>query len=110
MVGNCSAGDEWGVNSMNRKTGMHSMQGRLWKIAGCAGLAMTVAAGSAWSANDLDTPQARGTVQRNGADTVNMEWLGHNELQGRTVFQTTGKTQAGRRAVAYAGQFKGTML
>jgi hypothetical protein len=95
---------------MNRKTGMHSMQGRLWRIAGCAGLAMTVAAGAAWSANDLDTPQARGTVQRNGADTFNMEWLGHNDLQGRTVYQTTVKTQAGGRVIAYAGHFNGTML
>jgi len=94
---------------MSRKTGMHSMQGRLW-VAGCVGLAMTVCAGTAWSANDLDTPQARDTVHRNGADTFNMEWLGHDDLQGRTVYQTTVHTQAGGRVIAYAGHFNGTML
>jgi len=86
------------------------MQGRLWKVAGSVGLAMTVGAGVAWSANDLDTPQARGTVGRNGADTFNMDWLGHNDLQGRTTYQTTVHTYPNGRVVAFAGHFNGKML
>jgi hypothetical protein len=79
------------------------------RIAPPIGISLLVAAGSAWAANDLDTPAARGTVHKNGADTYNMEWLGHDDLQGRTVYQTTVHTQ-GHRVIAYAGHFNGQML
>lgn len=73
------------------------------------GIALLVAAGTVWAANDLDTTAARGTVQKSGADTYNMEWLGHDDLQGRTVYQTTVHTQ-GNRVIAYVGHFNGKML
>jgi hypothetical protein len=96
---------------MNRTKGIHSMPARWRRIAPPLGLGLVfgLAACAAWSANDLDTPMARGTVHRDGADTFNMEWLGHDDLQGRTVYQTTVQTQ-GRRVIAYAGHFNGQML
>jgi hypothetical protein len=93
---------------MNRKN-MHLAQVRWSRMARPLGLALLVAAGAAWAANDLDTPAARGSVHKNGADTFNTEWLGHDDLQGRTVYQTTVHTQ-GSRVIAYAGHFNGTML
>ena len=96
---------------MNRTKGIHSMPARWRRIAPPLGLGLVfgLAAGAAWSANDLDTPMARGTVHRDGSDTYNMEWLGHDDLQGRTTYQTTVQTQ-GRRVIAYAGHFAGQML
>jgi hypothetical protein len=86
----------------------HSIQMRWRRIAPPLGLSVLMAAGSAWAANDLDTPAARGTVHKNGADTYNMEWLGHDDLQGRTVYQTTVHNQ-GNRVIAYVGHFNGQM-
>jgi len=80
-----------------------------WKRVVGASLSLVVAAGTAWSANDLDTPNPRGTTNRDGSNTFNTEWLGHNDLQGRTVYQTTVHTQ-GSLVIAYAGHFAGTML
>jgi len=73
------------------------------------GLSLLMSAGVAWSANDLDTPNPRGTTHPDGSNTYNTEWLGHNDLQGRTVYQTTVHNQ-GHRVIAYAGHFAGTML
>jgi hypothetical protein len=96
---------------MNRTMGTHSSLRRWRRLAPPLGLGLVfgLAAGTAWSANDLDTPMARDTVHRDGADTFNMEWLGHNDLQGRTTYQTTVQTQ-GNRVIAYAGHFAGQML
>jgi hypothetical protein len=94
---------------MKRIIRTQSSQVRWSRVARPLSLSLLIAAGSAWAANDLDTPAARGTVHRNGADTFNTEWLGHDPLQGRTVYQTTVQTQ-GRRTIAYAGHFNGTML
>ena len=96
---------------MNRITGRHSSLKRRRRFAPPLGLGLIfgLAAGAAWSANDLDTPMARGTLHRDGADTFNMEWLGHDDLQGRTTYQTTVQTQ-GNRVIAYAGHFNGQML
>jgi hypothetical protein len=94
---------------MKRNIRAQSNQVRWSRVARPFGLSLLIAAGTAWAANDLDTPAARGTVHRNGADTYNTEWLGHDPLQGRTVYQTTVQTQ-GRRVIAYAGHFNGTML
>jgi hypothetical protein len=79
------------------------------RVARPAGLALLIAAGAAWSANDLDTPNPRGTTHPDGSNTFNAEWLGHNDLQGRTTYQTTVHTQ-GHRVIAYAGHFNGKML
>jgi hypothetical protein len=87
----------------------HSIQMRWRRIAPPLSLSVLMAAGTAWAANDLDTPAARGTVHKNGADTYNMEWLGHDDLQGRTVYQTTVHNQ-GNRVIAYVGHFNGQML
>ena len=94
---------------MRRNNRAQSNQVRWSRVARPFGLSLLIAAGTAWAANDLDTPAARGTVHRNGADTYNTEWLGHDPLQGRTVYQTTVQTQ-GRQVIAYAGHFNGTML
>jgi len=93
---------------MKRNNG-HLIQMRWRRIAPPLGISALMVAGAAWAANDLDTPAARGTVHKNGADTYNMEWLGHDDLQGRTVYQTTVHTQ-GNRVIAYAGHFNGQML
>jgi hypothetical protein len=94
---------------MNQNYGTHSMHARRWRIAPPLGLALLIAAGAAWSANDLDTLNPRGTTNRDGSNTFNTEWLGHNDLQGRTTYQTTVHTQ-GDRVIAYAGHFAGKML
>lgn len=65
---------------------------------------------TAWAANDLDTPAPRHSVGLNGADTFNTEWLGHNDLQGRTTYQTTVHTYPDGRVIAFAGHFNGLML
>ncbi len=95
---------------MNRNSSTHSRQMRWRRIALPAGLALCIAAGAAWSANDLDTPSPRGgTLNADGSNTYNTVWLGHNDLQGRTTYQTTVHTQ-GDRVIAYAGHFNGKML
>jgi hypothetical protein len=91
-----------------KTNGRHLIQMRWSRIAG-ASLSVLIAAGTAWAANDLDTPNPRGTTNRDGSNTFNTEWLGHNDLQGRTTYQTTVHTQ-GRSVIAYAGHFAGTML
>lgn len=93
---------------MKRNNG-HFIRMHWGRMAPTLGISLLVAAGAAWAANDLDTPAARGTVHKNGADTYNMEWLGHDDLQGRTVYQTTVHTQ-GNRVIAYVGHFNGQML
>jgi hypothetical protein len=99
-----------GVTTMNTHDGTHSMQRRWSGIAqAAAGLALWVVAGAAWSANDLDTPAAHGTLNPDGSDTYHAEWLGHNDLQGRTTDQVTVHNQ-GNRVIAYAGHFAGQML
>src|SRR5580700_10317640 len=99
-----------GVTTMNTHDGTHSMQRRWSGIAqAAAGLALWVVAGAAWSANDLDTPAAHGTLNPDGSDTYHAEWLGHNDLQGRTTYQVTVHNQ-GNRVIAYAGHFAGQML
>ena len=93
---------------MNGSYGTHWGQKR-WNCIAGTGLSMLIAAGSAWAANDLDTPNPPGTTHPDGSNTYNTEWLGHNDLQGRTVYQTTVHTQ-GHRVIAYAGHFAGQML
>jgi hypothetical protein len=93
---------------MNGSYGTHWAQKR-WNCIAGTGLSMLIAAGSAWAANDLDTPNPPGTTHPDGSNTYNTEWLGHNDLQGRTVYQTTVHTQ-GHRVIAYAGHFAGQML
>ena len=93
---------------MNRMKGTHLTR-LSWKHVVGASLSLVIAAGTAWAANDLDTPNPRGTTNRDGSNTFNTVWLGHNDLQGRTTYQTTVHTQ-GRSVIAYAGHFAGTML
>ena len=93
---------------MKSNYGTHLTQMRWRRVVG-AGLSLMVAAGTAWAANDFDTPNPRGQTNRDGSNTYNAIWLGHNDLQGRTTYQTTVHTQ-GRRVIAYAGHFAGTML
>src|SRR5258708_36055601 len=95
---------------MNRTMGTHSMPMCWRRLAPLLGLGLVfgLAAGAAWSANDLDTPMARDSIHRDGADTFNMEWLGPDDLQGRATDQTTVQTH-GPRGIAYAGHFKGKM-
>ena len=87
----------------------HWTQRRWSRIARPAGLALIIAASTAWSANDLDTPYPRGITHPDGSNTYNTEWLGHNDLQGRTTYQTTVHNQ-GHRVIAYAGHFAGQMM
>ena len=94
---------------MSQNNGTYLIHTRRWRIAPSLGLALMVAAGTAWSANDLDTLFPRGTTHPDGSNTYNTEWLGHNDLQGRTTYQTTVHTQ-GNRVIAYAGHFAGMML
>jgi hypothetical protein len=94
---------------MSRNHGAHSMRMRWSRIALPAGLTLWIAAGAAWSANDLDTLAPPGVTHPDGSNTYNTEWLGHNDLQGRTVYQTTVHTQ-GDRVIAYAGHFNGKMF
>jgi hypothetical protein len=99
---------------MKRTNSTQSRQIRWRLIALPAGLALCIAAGAAWSANDLDTPYPVGTLNPDGSNTYNTEWLGHNDLQGRTTYQTTVHTQwdpvaQKYRVIAYAGHFAGQM-
>jgi hypothetical protein len=92
------------------KSSTHSQQIRWSRIVGRpAILALGIFAGAAWSANDLDTLNPPGHTHPDGSNTYNTIWLGHNDLQGRTVYQTTVHTQ-GDRVIAYAGHFAGQML
>ena len=56
-------------------------------VAWLSGAALLALAGNAWCANDLDTPAARSSVNKDGSDTFNTEWLGHDDLQGRVTYQ-----------------------
>ena len=51
-----------------------------WRRIAGASLSLVMAGGTAWAANDLDTPNPRGTTNRDGSNTFNAEWLGHNDL------------------------------
>jgi len=82
---------------------------RLPLLAWVAGAALMAPGGSAWCANDLDTPAPRGTLNADGSNTYNTVWLGHSDLQGRVTYQTTVHTQ-GDRVIAYSGHFNGLML
>src|ERR1700693_2216276 len=91
---------------MSRNYRTHPIRMRC--IAG-TGLSLLIAAGTAWSANDLDTLNPPGVTHPDGSNTFNTEWLGHNDLQGGTTYQTTVHTQ-GDRVIAYAGHFNGQMF
>ncbi|HEX4583794.1 MAG TPA: hypothetical protein VH183_03125 [Burkholderiaceae bacterium] len=78
-----------------------------WYAAGAAALFCIGA--SAWAANDSDTPYPVGTLNPDGSNTYNAEWLGHNDLQGRVTYQTTVHTQKAG-VIAYAGHFNGLMM
>jgi hypothetical protein len=100
---------------MNGTNSTHSRRMRSRLIALPTGLALCIAATAAWSANDLDTPYPVGTLNPDGSNTFNTQWLGHNDLQGRTTYQTTVHTQwdpvaQSYRVIAYAGHFAGKML
>lgn len=94
---------------MNASRGTHPGRQRGARFALPASLFALLLSTLAWSANDLDTPAPRGTLNADGSDTYNTVWLGHDDLQGRTVYQTTVHTQ-GNRVIAYAGHFNGKML
>jgi hypothetical protein len=95
---------------MNRSNGIYLPQIRLSRrFLRLLLLSLSLTSVTAWSANDLDTPAARGHINRDGSDTYNTEWLGHNDLQGRNTYQTTVQTQ-GNRVIAYAGHFNGQMF
>jgi hypothetical protein len=73
--------------------------------------------GNAFAANDMDTPVVLKANQGygnggglKGADTSNTIWLGHNDLQGRTTYQTTVHQYPNGKWYAFAGHFNGTML
>jgi hypothetical protein len=84
--------------------------GRPPRLLAClAGAAMLAVGGNAWCANDSDSPEPIGTLNADGSNTYNTVWLGHNDLQGRVVYQTTVHSQA-NKVIAYAGHFNGTML
>ena len=67
-------------------------------------LAMLALSANVWAANDL------ATLDPSGATTFNTRWVGHNDLQGRTTYQTTVHTYPNGRVVAFAGHFNGKML
>src|SRR5689334_8414954 len=73
-------------------------------------LALFALGANAWAANDLDTPAPRDSVNLQGADTFNTVWLGHNDLQGRTTYQTTVHVYPNGRVIAFAGHFNGLVL
>jgi len=54
-----------------------------------AGATLLAVAAGAWGANDSDSPAPVGTLNPDGSNTFNTVWLGHNDLQGRVVYQTT---------------------
>ena len=78
-------------------------------VALLCGMLLAGLGAPAWAANDLATPAPVGTLNADGSETYNTTWLGHNDLQGRTVYQTTVHSQGGR-VIAYAGHFNGKML
>ena len=82
-------------------------QPRVYSIL-CAAVLFAISGGT-WAANDLDTPAPVGTLNADGSNTYNTEWLGHNDLQGRVTYQTTVHSQGGR-VIAYAGHFNGLMM
>lgn len=93
---------------MNRKSSIPFRHLRVCAaIAGA--FALSVASVGTWAANDLDTPTAPKALNADGSDTFNTVWLGHNDLQGRVVYQTTVHSQNGH-VIAYSGHFNGTML
>jgi hypothetical protein len=78
-------------------------------IAITGALALLASGANAWAANDLDTPAASKSLNADGSDTFNTIWLGHNDLQGRVVYQTKVQTQVGR-VYSYSGHFSGNMI
>jgi hypothetical protein len=82
--------------------------GARWAVRAAAAAALLAIGTGAWAANDLDTPGPVGTMNRDGSNTYNTVWLGHNDLQGRVTYQTTVHSQGGR-VIAYAGHFNGLM-
>jgi hypothetical protein len=74
-----------------------------------AALGMAFVSVGAWGANDLATTEKAG-FDTAAADVHNTKWLGHNDLQGRTVYQTTVHTYPNGRVYAFAGHFNGKML
>jgi len=73
-----------------------------------AGAVLFAFGGNSWGANNMDSPDPVGTLNADGSNTFNTIWLGHNDLQGRTTYQTTVHAQSGR-FIAYAGHFNGSM-
>ena len=78
-------------------------------VAWLSGAALLALAGNAWCANDLDTPAARSSVNKDGSDTFNTEWLGHDDLQGRSAYQPVIRENRGRW-IAYVGHHGGAAL
>lgn len=76
-------------------------------VVAALGLMCTSMAANA--ANDLATTEKAG-FNTAAADVHNTKWLGHNDLQGRTVYQTTVHTYPDGRVIAFAGHFNGKML
>src|SRR5215469_14432362 len=80
-------------------------RGRVRRFSAITGtLALLALSGNVWAANDL------ATLSPNSAQTHNTRWLGHNDLQGRTTYQTTVHTYPDGRVIAFAGHFNGKML
>ena len=94
---------------MRQKTRPKPNSRRALHLASLTGAALLALTGSAWCANDSDTPSPRGTLNADGSNTYNTIWLGHSDLQGRVTYQTTPHSQGGR-VIAYAGHFNGKML
>src|SRR5947209_12878409 len=69
-----------------------------------SGAVAVVALGNnAWAANDLDTVKAG--LDTNAAAVHNTKWLGHNDAQGRVIYQTTVHKYPDGRFIAFAGHF-----
>jgi hypothetical protein len=94
---------------MKHKMKQRSNGRRVRHLTWLAGATLLALGGSAWCANDLDSPEPVGTLNADGSNTYNTVWLGHSDLQGRVTYQTTVHTQ-GNRVIAYAGHFNGKML
>ena len=94
---------------MKHKTRQRSNSRRIRQLTWLTGAALLALGGSAWCANDLDSPEPVGRLNADGSNTYNTVWLGHSDLQGRVTYQTTVHAQ-GNRVIAYAGHFNGTML
>jgi hypothetical protein len=71
---------------------------------------------SAWAADELDVrgiANVHGvskTLNADGSDTFNTVWLGHNDMQGRVIYQTTPHTMPNQKMLVISGSFAGTML